>query len=401
MTNNHLDVKLQDKILLKDILERNYFSFFRQGEKNINLSFFNNPQINNEKYIPGYKDKTITCDNNIIISNLQSVLKWYNSNNFNCSFSISDNLLSLNLDFLNLILKEFQTFNIKTDIEVNLIISNNFNFSKFCTIFDYYKNTLNLKFNFIVDLNYYNIEELLILKDKGAFKILISPLFLNVSVYIENYLFLQNNNFIISSIIEETTDKWTNDKIQEYLNFIYFLLNKNSNIEELFNNTKSLISLTDLHIIDNENCKQNCKFQNSLNIFINNLSIHLCHNFQYDDQTIGIFILENEQIIDIEPKILELIILNTHLKRSSTPHCENCIFLGLCSGFCYSKAYTKSFNPIIPIKEYCNLKRIKYTFIFNYLIQNKLLTLEVINNLNISVIYKNYIIKIFNHLLKE
>ena len=220
MTNNHLDVKLQDKILLKDILERNYFSFFRQGEKNINLSFFNNPQINNEKYIPEYKDETITYDNNIIISNLQSLLKWYNLNNFNCSFSISDNLLSLNLDFLDLILKEFQTFKIKTNLEINLIISNTFNFSKFCTIFDYYKNTLNLKFNFIIDLNYYNIAELVILKDKGAFKILISPASLNVSMYIENYLFLQNNNFIISSIVEETVDEWTDYKIQEYLNFI-------------------------------------------------------------------------------------------------------------------------------------------------------------------------------------
>ena len=92
--------------------------------------------------------------------------------------------------------------------------------------------------------------------------------------------------------------------------------------------------------------------------------------------------------------------LTTHLKRSSTPHCEICPYINLCSGFCFANSYKKCFNPAIPIKESCILKKSKYSFIFNILIKNTNFK-DIINNLKCSDIYKEYLLSICNNLIKE
>ena len=250
-----------------------------------------------------------------------------------------------------------------------------------------------------------NIDKVKNLSNIVKYKIFIDPNnFMSLNQLIDNYNLLMTNNCQVLDFIETTSEQRTIEKITIYLQFITYLLN-NKTFQDLLLSTNSLINLKDLHIIDNKDCKATCCFQQSLNIFINNLSINLCHMFYYDDQIIGQFVIKANHIIGVESKIIELIILNTHLKRSSTPHCENCNIIGLCNGFCYALAYQKSFNPIIPIKEYCDLQKSKYIYIFKFLIQNNLINeniiLDCLEHNYISLTYSNYLNNLYQTLKVE
>ena len=51
-------VQEQDNLLLRDIIERNYYTFFRKDEyvnKNLNISFFYDNDYTDYKIIPNYE----------------------------------------------------------------------------------------------------------------------------------------------------------------------------------------------------------------------------------------------------------------------------------------------------------------------------------------------------------
>jgi hypothetical protein len=61
----------QDNILLRDILERNYYKSFKEGNdncKNFNLSFFYINDYTNFKFIPGYESPEEKNDLSKILS---------------------------------------------------------------------------------------------------------------------------------------------------------------------------------------------------------------------------------------------------------------------------------------------------------------------------------------------
>lgn len=397
---SQLNYKIQDDILLKDILQRNYFSKFTQGIGSINLSFYSNSEINNEKFIPEYIDETLTYDINIILKQLAIFLRWYKKKQFNCYFIINDKMLCEDKYLLNFnkILSVFRKLNITQKIIINLYENNKIDNNFLKKLKDIYPNI-----EFILNIDILNINYFINIKNFVKYKIYINPNdFTSLTQLITNYDLIIKNQLQIDKYIEFTSDKWTEEKIIIYLQFINYLLNSIQDFNTLLLSTNSLINIKDFHVIDNKNCKADCSFQQSLNIFINNLSINLCHNFQYDDQIIGKFIIKDNEIINIESKIIELIILNTHLKRSSTPHCESCNIVGLCHGFCYAQAYQKSLNPIIPIKEFCDLQKAKYTYILKFLIQNNLINenvlLDCYNKNFISNIYFQYLKNLYNAL---
>ena len=102
---------------------------------------------------------------------------------------------------------------------------------------------------------------------------------------------------------------------------------------------------------------------NALVIDINKLNILLCHKINYEDFIIGTYLIENNQITSCIAKTPSLAIIKAHLKRSCTPHCEYCNYLNICEGFCYGLSYEKSYNPLIPIKQNCDLIKCKYNFL--------------------------------------
>lgn len=395
--NKKMTYQYQDDLLLYDILDRNYFQYFQKNseiKKFFNITFFYDNNYTNTRIIPQYKNFEELNNEKNILQNWEKFLKWYNVNNFYTEIHIHDDKLFNNYHFLEKILNLL----IQNHIHYQNIIFN-INFEKqndilqLFNIINNYKDKLSIKCDCNILIN--NIDKI----NKLIFNkinILIPP-GLTGQKLIEYQSYIFNSGLNINKYIEIDSDLWDEKNIKEYLIYINFLLTNNSKMESFFN-TNLPIGIIDQHIIDNSNCKKDCDFQNSLNILISNLSINLCHKFQYDDQIIGFLIEDESKGLKPKAEILPLIMFNTHLKRSSTPHCENCAYVNVCKGFCYACSYEKSLNPIIPIRESCNLKKVKYTYIFNYLSKNK----NLINFNNNSEIFNIYLFNILNNLkLKE
>lgn len=385
----------QDNLLLRDIIQRNYFNNFDYN-KSFNLTFFYNDLYTNYMYIPTYESYQSLNNFNSILKNFELFLEWYKYNNFNTKIIIHDNFLLNNKEYVKKILKLIVDSNINyknLNIVIDLIEIDNI-----AEVIDTLKslkiNNLTLEFN--VNLEDSKKIQEFNLNSYGIINILIHPQ-IGSEELIDNYNFIIQNKYNIQEYIDIDSDKWDEINIQNYLQFIKYLLLKND-FSLLY--TSSPININDQHVIDNTYCKKNCCFQNSLNILIVDLSINLCHKFQYDDQIIGYLKPNEETILAFESKILPLIMLNTHLKRSSTPHCEICPYINICKGFCFASSYKKCFNPAIPIEESCNLKKAKFSLIFSYL--SKLKEFEIyIKNSNFSQIYKENILQILFQFKKE
>ena len=90
--------------------------------------------------------------------------------------------------------------------------------------------------------------------------------------------------------------------------------------------------------------------------------------------------------------------MNVHLKKSSTPHCENCPFVIFCHGFCCKESYKYCLNPIIPLLESCEMKKSKYAFLFYKLKHLNIFNRENLEKLEISPFYLNYILLLFDNI---
>lgn len=394
-----LTYQQQDNLLLGDIIERNYFQHFldESNLKNLNLSFFYNDNFNDYHIIPNYESKEKNNNFNSILNNWEKLLEWYKTNHFNTNILIHDDLLFNNIhqfkDIIEMFINskvEYKSFVVYIDWHKQL------NYSELISIIKTYqeKFPLQIVFNIAID----KVEDIIKyeLETIGTIHILIPP-GLKGEDLINCQKIINEKCYNITEYIEIDSDEWNYTNISEYLKYIYFLLESIDKPRQLFSG-KTPISIIDRHVVDNTNCKKDCCFQNSLNILISDLSINLCHKFQYDDQVIGYFEPDENNTFKIKAKILPLVMLNTHLKRSSTPHCEKCPYVGICKGFCFARSYQKCYNPAIPIKESCDLKVAKYTFIFNYLIKKYDFEHIIEHSLCNSDIYKNYLKQILNNM---
>lgn len=392
-------VQEQDNLLLRDIIERNYYTFFRKDEyvnKNLNISFFYDNDYTDYKIIPNYEsleDKNANFEQ--IYNNFKLFLNYYKDQGFNANINIHDDKFfdnfELNLSLFNLIYEQEIKFK-----SLNFYISL-YKFEDLNSLFNKI-NILNNKFhiNFVFSLL---ISQISLFKNQDInnlnykLNILIPPQMPSEEL-IFNQKIIDSNNFNINQYIEVDSDLWTIEAIEDYLKYLNYLMDNLNDLNEIFF-TNLPIALQDQHVLDNTNCKKNCDFQNSLNVLIADLSINLCHKFQFKDLIIGNYIYNEENNkLEIVSKNLPTIILGAHLKRSSTPHCETCSYVNICQGFCFMRSYLKCYNPIIPIQESCLLKKIKYNFIFNKL---KNQNFNIDNNLIISDLYKQYLHQILKH----
>ena len=407
-----MSVQEQDKILLNDILERNYYYYYKQENscKHISISLNNNNNYNNSIF---NKQKIKNIDEQII-DNFNIFLNWYKKNDFKCDLFIED---------------DEWFFNQKLKKEIFTILFNNFILNK-------NKRKVIIKFNNLELINENDLifleEQINILKEKNIDLIInffIDINLINNKFIIEKILeFCKKNNFLIYNIInsqnvilqksfynyllnfidyskiiliEQEDEKLEEKNINIYIDFIntyieYLLqLHENSNnFIEFLLHENSIISLKDKGIVDNsQNCQQNCNFYKNLHIIINDFSLTMCKKIQYDELIIGYFNKESEKFI---PNNISALILSTHLKHNMTPQCEYCYYNALCPGFCHGDAYYKTLNPLIPIRETCLLKKAKYSFLF-YKLYNLNYYELLLNNIKNNN-YKEYIKLLFDNI---
>lgn len=115
-----MTIKEQNQKLLNDILDRNYYQFFKKNEKFLSLTFFYNNKYNNSKYIPNFELPKSNCSQ--IKENFIYVLDWYIQNNFSCDIKIEDEFWLYDYEFYNYIFVTLLNYIKNKNLKVKNII---------------------------------------------------------------------------------------------------------------------------------------------------------------------------------------------------------------------------------------------------------------------------------------
>ena len=107
-----MNYKYQDKILINDIIDRNYYyNFKRNLGKSLCLTFYYNNKFNNTNLIPGFP--VPQSDPEKIILHLNYLLDFYIANKFRCNIKINDDLWLTDLEnrdkIINVFIEKFET----------------------------------------------------------------------------------------------------------------------------------------------------------------------------------------------------------------------------------------------------------------------------------------------------
>lgn len=422
-----------DFYLLIDVLERNYFKYFRKGIKTLELLLSSNNLLNvcsnctlqtNELY-PNQNIFEPRLNSNKF-DNLLLLIDWYIKNEFICDIEFNGCLEDENNDnlynTLSIILNKFKQ--VKNNKHPNAIIFHtkmkNINLIK--TIEQLFEDS-DIRPCFYIHLDgyycdnnysekeYNDIINYTIGNTHFYYKAIINNK--NINNWINNYQWwiskLGLNNFLSQMYLDETlNDKWDYNSVNEYINFLNFQIdylinnldNFNSyifeNISTGFNNPLT-IQLLDQEILTNIKYYQNCAFHNSVIIDLATMKIPACCQLNYPIYHLGEFNLEENNLV-IHPLNLSISIPKAHLKRSSTPHCEYCLYLNLCEKTCYGENFKVSYNPLCPIKESCYLKQHKYCFLLSKYQKLNLLNLE---DYNLTEAFKKDIAQIIAQINKK
>ena len=402
MIENYRD---QDKKLAKDILERTYFSQFRQGKKDLEVFLFGHCSANCE-YCYLRKNSQILYPTNIsnvddILNNLKILLNWYIENKFKNRISIFSAEWLDNDNIRDKVFKIFYDAFKKEEVykPIYILIPTNANFINNQQQIDNIKDWVNKFKNISIDVylslsvdgKYCDEQRTLQSADfynkladfMKEMNFLAHPMVssTNVKNWKQNYQWWDDlnlaNNLMTLEVRDETWDKNSIKDLLEFLNFEIdnkFVKDFNSN-KKLF--LKYILNLADnryvlptynnisiLHIKNSKNLISCSVNSNTLHVRLGDLSVGMCHRLYYPELEIGNFIVQNNKIIDFNEKNVSLLITKDYLNRQFLPHCDNCKFRNSCIGFCLGNSYENYMNPFVPTMEVCEMYIAKITFLF-------------------------------------
>lgn len=398
--------KDQDKRLATDILEREYFSQFRQAQKHFEIFLFGQCTAGCEycylyKHHSDLYPKTISNVKQIL-KNLDILLKWFIKNNFSCPIHIFSAEWLNNDEVRDQVFEIFYN-NFKSSNKKPLFISiptnasfieNDSQTNNIQMWINKFKYDLNLTIMMSISIDgKYCDDGRIRHTDDYYFKLfqfasinnyLFHPMVssYNIKNWIENYKWwrdnIENKNLMMLEVRDET---WNKKSINDLLNFLNFEIdykfkndfnnNKQQFLRYILNiqdNNKGIVSFynnitifNDYFSTDNINCtvRNNC-----LTVRVGDLSIAMCHRLYYEELEIGKFIVKNNEIIDFDETNVALLIAKGALNRQYLPHCETCKFRKSCVGFCLGNSYENYMNPFVPTMEVCEMYTAKITFLF-------------------------------------
>lgn len=207
----------------------------------------------------------------------------------------------------------------------------------------------------------------------------------NVKYWIENYDWfvkkLREYNlspYQSLMMLEVRDDNWTEEALEDYKKYLKHYIY--SSFEDLFDKDVSSFaafvadeetfasfssSYIPFRIFELHHRAANCSISAMLTIRLGDLMITPCHRLSVPAFHYGQFVVENDEIVDIEAK-------NTYMANKvfltnndlATVKCDTCVLNKICVKGCYGSQYESSGDPFIPIQSVCDLfmTKVKTTF---------------------------------------
>ncbi len=192
----------------------------------------------------------------------------------------------------------------------------------------------------------------------------------NIKDWKENWLWFQKNlkeydiPYHNIYLLEIRDYDWNDEQIKDFsgfLEFLYYWLfdfcnhDKELFIKELFKNGFNILK-TSLSTIGRG---IGCSIQSTFTLRLGDLTIVPCHRLAYDFMETAKFVVDNNKIVDIEGKNIELGMSIATINHDSMPFCETCIIKDLCNGGCLGSQFETTGDVFTPIPTVCKLEHVK------------------------------------------
>lgn len=201
----------------------------------------------------------------------------------------------------------------------------------------------------------------------------------------------EKHNFHIGKnimFLEVRDDKWTDEKIYSYLQWLKAFSDLIYNSSRYFNkNTILYLEELTSHIFKEKNNKEkkffnfysplglrhyqnrmSCNITQGYNIRLGDLSIIPCHRTAYSKLIYGKYKVENSKITGIENNNYYYALINWIGGQNNYIKCSSCPINSYCIKGCQGAQYESFKEPLYPIEENCNLQKAKIIFnIYNYI----------------------------------
>lgn len=177
-------------------------------------------------------------------------------------------------------------------------------------------------------------------------------------------------------LLEVRNDDWTQENIDEYNQFMKFLIDydiKNYYDNDVNKYVDCIIDYTDErkgyvpHVPTECDTFNGCTVADTLTIRVGDLAIAPCHRTSYNKFLYGHFIVENDEIVGMKSNNVfmaaRILMMNNN---AGTLGCDSCIYNTCCLKGCYGSQYETTNDPFIPIPSVCNLFKQKWNFIIKY-----------------------------------
>lgn len=174
-------------------------------------------------------------------------------------------------------------------------------------------------------------------------------------------------------MLEVRNNDWTEEKIQHYLNFLDYMMEKRFN--DVGGDAYSFMK--DLFCFGGEGLHgyvpyapaqadnfAGCSIPNSLTVRLGDLAICPCHRTAYNKFLYGWFKVEDDKIVDIianNPQMaVRVLMANNNLCSFG---CDDCAYAAYCLKGCYGSQYENVGDPFMPVPGVCNFFKEKWRFI--------------------------------------
>lgn len=436
----------EDRILFKNIFEKNYFDKLRQPNNDVNeLELFINGICSANCqycYLKKHQKELFPSqllDYNTIINNIKEIIKWYIDNKFCCNISLfSAEFLTtkLGIPVLDTIYTGFKDAPFMYRPKI-IMIPDNMNFinsdeltAQIQQYIDLFK-TININIIFSASIDGAECDFDRTLHDENfyikCFNFLNKNHFLchpmvssnNIKYWKKNYTWWVENapEYIVQHLmmLEVRDETWTNESINDLIDFCDFLIDFKlkyffqNNLEEftdyIFHITTKYAKYSyspermviDTYFNNNNEHTSKCSFSKDFIVRISDLAVILCHRLAYDNLILGYLEKTSNSLeLTMNENKVPLALVKAHYKKTCMPCCEKCQFEPICTGYCLGNAYENHKNIIVPIKEVCDMYKCKNVFLIKK--YEKLGIFKILKKMPINDNAKQYILDLKDNL---
>lgn len=188
----------------------------------------------------------------------------------------------------------------------------------------------------------------------------------------DNWLWYQENMkkydipYYSIYLLEVRNAEWNAKQIKEFYKFIRFVVNWT------YNHVKNDVDPDQVPKFIHDNKLFNlfsmfstigrgvgCSMQSTLQLRLGDLTTSICHRASYKSQNLWKFVVENNEIVDVEALNHNMLIACNSMDFRSSPFCNYCLIREMCNGQCLGSMFETNGDPFIPIPTVCALEHAK------------------------------------------